>query len=128
MVIVKLGSRLSCDSRARGHDGKANNFCRRAKVGYCPCCTRATHVAIPPPYPLGPYGGLKHTGIRLRAEFDPWAPRRPAATEYSMRYIDCYPLPAGRDWAAKAFDFKAPGPCIRGVPGGEPVVIPTIAG
>ena len=44
-----------------------------------------------------------------------------------MRYIDCYPLPTGWDWGAKVLDFKAPGPFIRGVPGGEPVVAPTIA-
>ena len=51
---------------------------------------------------LGPIDGLKQTGIRLRAEFGPWAPRRLAATEYSVRYIDCYPPPTGWDWAAKA--------------------------
>ena len=44
-----------------------------------------------------------------------------------MRFIECYPLPTGWDWAAKALDFKPPGPFIRGVPGGEPLVIPTIA-
>ena len=71
--------------------------------------------------------GLKQTGIRLWAEFGPWAPRRLAATEYSMRYIDCRPLPTGWDWAAKALDFRAPDPPIRGVPGGEHVADPTIA-
>ena len=44
-----------------------------------------------------------------------------------MRYIDYHPLPTGCDWAAKALDIKAPDPFILGVPGGEPVVAPTIA-
>ena len=88
---------------------------------------RASHVAIPPSYHLGPFDGFKRTGIRLWAEFGPRAPRRLAAIEYSTRYIDCFPLPTGRDWAAQALDFEAPGPFIRGVPGGGPVVIPAIA-
>ena len=71
--------------------------------------------------------GLKHTGFRLWAEFGPRAPRRLAAMEYSIRYIDCHPLPTGWGRAAKALDFKAPDPFIRGVPGGEPVVVPTSA-
>ena len=47
--------------------------------------------------------------------------------DYSMRYINSYPLPNGWDWAAKALDFPAPEPIIRGIPGGEPIVIQTIA-
>ena len=27
----------------------------KAKVGYCPCCSRITHVAVPPSYDAGPY-------------------------------------------------------------------------
>ena len=50
--------------------------------------------------------------------------RRDASRRWSTQ---CYPLPTGWDWAAKVLDFKAPGPFIRGVPGGEPVAIPTIA-
>ena len=121
-TLVRIEGRLS-----KSHDGKAGNLFRRAKVGYCPCCACVTHVAIPPSYSLGPHDGLTHTGILLWAEFGPWAPRRLAATEYSMRYIERYPVPAGWDWAAKALDFKAPDPFIRGAPGGEPGVISTIA-
>ena len=44
-----------------------------------------------------------------------------------MRYMECHLLPTGRDWAAKALDFKAPGPFIQSVPGGELVAISTIA-
>ena len=44
-----------------------------------------------------------------------------------MRCINCYPLPTDWDWAAKALDFSTPDPIIRGVPGGDPVVIQTIA-
>ena len=47
--------------------------------------------------------------------------------EYSIRYIDCYPLPTAWDWAAKDLAFKDPDPCIRNAPGGEQVVVPTNA-
>ena len=121
-TLVKIEGRLP-----KGRDAKADNLCQKAKVGYYPCCSQAAHVAIPPAYPLGPLDPLKRMGIRLWAEFGPWASRRLAAIEYTMRYIKCYPPPTGWDWAAKALDFSAPGPIIRGVPGGEPVVVSTIA-
>ena len=44
-----------------------------------------------------------------------------------VRYIDRFSLPTGRGWAAQALDFKASDSFIRGVPGGGPVVILTIA-
>ena len=52
---------------------------------------------------------------------------RPAATEYSLRYIDCFPLPSGWDWAALSLEFPAPDPVIRGVFRGDPVAILTVA-
>ena len=97
------------------------------KVCRCPCCTQATHVAMPPAYSLGLLDGLEQSGIRLWAEFGSWAPRRLAAMEYSMRYIDCHPLPTRWGWAAKAPDFKAPYLFLRRAPGSEPVAVPTIA-
>ena len=69
---------------------------------------------------------LKQMGIRLWTAFGAWAPRRLAAIDYSMRYINSYPLPTGWDWAAKALDFSAPEPIIRGIPGGATIVIRTI--
>ena len=122
-TLVRLEGRLS-----KGHGGEARDgLCQKAKVGYCPCCTRAAHVAIPPAYRLRALGPLKRMGIRLWPAFGPWAPRRLAAIDYSMRYINSYPLPVGWDWAAKALDFPAPAPILRGVPGWEPIVIQTIA-
>ena len=83
------------DPSSNGRDGETDSPCQRGKVVYCPCCTRATHVAIPPPYPLGPYAGLKHTGIRLLVELGLWAPRRLVAIEYSTRFVDRCPLSTG---------------------------------
>ena len=120
-TLVGFEGRLS-----KGHNGKADGLCQKSTGGYCPCCARATRVAISPPYSLGPLGGLKQTGIRLWAEFGPWAPRSLAAMEYPMLYIERYPLPTGWDWAAKSLDFNAPDPVIRGAPGGEPDVTPII--
>ena len=44
-----------------------------------------------------------------------------------MRYINSHPLPTGWYWAAKALDFSAPEPIFRGIPGGDPIVIQTVA-
>ena len=84
-------------------------------------------MANPPSFSVGPLDGLKQTGIRPWAELGPWAPGRLAAMEYSVRYIERHPLPMRWDWAAEALDFKAPDTFIRGVLGGEPVVIRAIA-
>ena len=100
LALVRIEGRLSV-----GHGGTAGGFSQTAKVGFCPCCVQATRVAITPPYSLAPLDGLKQMGIRLCAEFGPWAPRRLAAMEYAMRYIERCPLPKGWDWAAKALDF-----------------------
>ena len=99
-TLVRLEGRLS-----KGHEGKAKDgLCQKAKVGYCPCCTQATHVAIPPAYTLAALDPLKQLAIRLWTAFGPWAPRRLAAID-SLCYINSYPLPTGWDWAAKALDF-----------------------
>ena len=84
-------------------------------------------MAIPKSYAIGAMDPLKQMGIRLWAAFGPWAPRRLAAIDYSMRYINNYPLPTGWDWAAKALDFSAPAAITRGIPGEEPIAIQTIA-
>ena len=96
-------------------------------MGFCPCCTQAPHEAISPACAMGASDPLKQTGVRLWAEFGPWPPRRLAAIEYSMRYINAYPLPAGWDWAAKAPDFSSPEPIIRGIPGSEPIAAQRVA-
>ena len=49
-------------------------------------------MAVPGSYRLGPYDHLKHTGLGLRAERGPWAPRRSAAIDCVLGYNDRVPL------------------------------------
>ena len=42
-TLVRIEGRLF-----KGHDGKADGLRQKAKVGYCPCCTQATRVELPP--------------------------------------------------------------------------------
>ena len=107
--LVRLEGPLS-----KGRDAPKNTPTQRGKVGYCPCCVRATHVTLPGSYRLGPYDGLNHTGSHLWAEAGPWAPRRLAATDYVLRFNDRLPPPTGWDCAAKSLEFPAPEPLIRG--------------
>ena len=122
-TLVRLEGRLS-----KGHDAKAkSNLRQKAQAGYCLCRTQATHVANFPAYARGALGPLKQTGIRLWAKFDSWAPRRLAAIEYTTRYINSFPPPAGWNRAAEALDFSVPAPIIRGIPVSGPVGVQTIA-
>ena len=60
-TLVRLEGRLST-----GHDAEAQgNLCQEAKAGYCPCCTRATHLANPPAYAMGELDPPKQMGSRL---------------------------------------------------------------
>ena len=38
---------------SKGYQAPKNAPEQRAKCGYCPCCSKVTHVLIPPTYPLG---------------------------------------------------------------------------
>ena len=82
---------------------------------------------MPGSYSLGPYDGLKRTGVRLWAEAGPWAPRRLAAIDYVLWFNDPMPSPTGLDWAAESPEFPAPGPLLRGVYRSFPLPIPTVA-
>ena len=84
-------------------------------------------MAIPPAYTIGALDPLRQMGIRLWAALGPWAPRRIAETDYFMRYINSYTPPTRWGWAATAPDFSAPEPILRGIPGGEPTGIQTVA-
>ena len=53
---------------AKGHDASKQNSAQKAKVGHCPCCTKATHIALPPTYPLGERSAKKGRGMSLRPE------------------------------------------------------------
>ena len=66
-TLARSEGRLSRGFEAKAKDG----LCQRAKVGYCPCCTQATHVAIPPAYTLGALDPLKQMGVRLWTAFGP---------------------------------------------------------
>ena len=82
---------------------------------------------MPGSYSLGPYDGLKRTGIRLWGEAGPWAPRRSAAMDFALRFNDRIPRPTGWDWAAESPEFPAPGPLIRGVYRRAALPTPTVA-
>ena len=47
-ILVRLGGAVS-----KGCDAAKSNLAQKAKVGYCPCCTKATQIAIPMSYHLG---------------------------------------------------------------------------
>ena len=55
---------------------------QRAKVGLRPCCAVATHVLIPPLYPVGTRGRKKQNSTSLRQKFGPYATRSYAAAVY----------------------------------------------
>ena len=49
---------------AKGHVAPERTPTQRGKVGLCPCCAVATHVAVPGSYRLEPSDLHKHTGLR----------------------------------------------------------------
>ena len=79
---------------------------RRGKVGLRSCCVAATQVAIPVSYNSGPFGELKHVGLRLWAPEGPWEGRRLAAMGYVLN-SNCIPLSPWRDWAARSSEFHS---------------------
>ena len=65
-LLVCLSSTTS-----RAHSETKQNLAQRAKVGYCPCCVRATHVATPPAFSLAEYDALRVTDLALSEQFRP---------------------------------------------------------
>ena len=47
----------------RAHSLSKQNLAHRARVGYCPNCTRATRVGLPATYALGEYSTLEAEGV-----------------------------------------------------------------
>ena len=82
---------------------------QKAKVGYCVCCSKITHVAVPPNYPTGSYVETKCMGTTLWQTKGPWAGRALAAHQYWNWYGA---LSASRDWAARSMDIQAPSPLL----------------
>ena len=89
---------------SRGGSGQS---LQKAKVGFCPCCSVITHIAVPPSYEVGDYVEAKFAGIKLWQQFGPWAPRYLAAHQYHNAYGY---LSTHWDWAASGLDIKAPPP------------------
>ena len=77
-ILVRLDG--TC---ARAHQGPRSEPAQRAKVGYRPCCARATHIAIPPRYTVGEFSKQKANGLQLLREHSPWAAGRLAACVYA---------------------------------------------
>ena len=67
----------------RAHSAQRADLARRAKVGYCLCCTVATHVALPPTHALGKFNLLEARGSASRTTDGPWAPGRLGARQYA---------------------------------------------
>ena len=97
---MRLGGTTS-----RGHSGTKAGLAQRAKVGYCPCFTRATHVAIPPSYKLGEFANDKARGPELWKSAGPSAARRIAAYSYLRKYGA---LPKTWDWAVPSLLVATP--------------------
>ena len=97
---------------AVGHDASTKTAAQKAEVGYCPCCTQATHIAATPTFTLGDYSSIKELGMSLWAADGLWAGRRLAAVSYVMGSNGA-PLPMAQDWAARSLEFTAPDPPIR---------------
>ena len=52
--------------RSKGSEaGKKEGVAQRAKCGFCPCCSRATHVLIPATYEQGQFDRSKANAVRL---------------------------------------------------------------
>ena len=69
-ILVRAEETASC-----GLDGAKAKLAQRAKVGYCPRRTLATHAAVPPMYELGKFANDKARGSVLRKRAGPWAAR-----------------------------------------------------
>ena len=69
---------ISC----RGSDAARSNTSQRAECGYCPRCSRTTHVFAPAPYAIGKPDRRKMNGARLWTQFGPMASREYAAALY----------------------------------------------
>lgn len=64
---------------SRCHNGGKTELARRATVRDCPCCTAATHVAIPAPYEAGEFSNEGDRALEFRKNLGPWVDRRHVA-------------------------------------------------
>ena len=66
----------------RGSDAARSNTSQRAECGYCPRCSRTTHVFVPASYAIGKPDRRKMNGARLWQQFGPMASKEYAAALY----------------------------------------------
>ena len=89
----------------KGHEASNKEIAQKAKVGLCPCCARATHVLVPPAYPVGRPDRKKRNQIYLWQRFGPFGARNYAAALYINANGT---LPDSWDWVASKHVLTIP--------------------
>ena len=92
---------------SKGHESSTKDLAQKAKVGLCPCCARATHVLVPPAYPIGKPDRKKRNAISLWQQFGPFATRNYSAAMYVNANGT---LPDTWDWIATKHLLTLPSP------------------
>ena len=108
--LVRLGG-----SASHARAASKQNLPEGAKVGYSPCCTRATHVVAPPVRRPGDYSPGEAQGLAPWKKCGPCAPRRPAAHHFAESSGSSSTT---RDGAAARLFLRAPGPLMCVSPSG----------
>ena len=91
----------------KGHESSTKELAQKAKVGLCPCCARATHVLVPPTYPVGKPDRKKRNLISLWQQSGPFATRSYSAAMYVNANGT---LPDTWDWVASKHLLSIPSP------------------
>ena len=89
----------------KGHEAPTKEIAQKAKVGLCPCCARATHVLVPPAYPVGTPDRKKRNQIALWQRFGPFGTRNYAAALFVNANGT---LPDSWDWVASKHVLTIP--------------------
>ena len=89
----------------KGHEASSKEIAQKAKVGLCPCCARATHVLVPPAYPVGRPDRKKRNQISLWQRYGPFGARNYAAALYVNANGT---LPDSWDWVASKHVLTIP--------------------
>ena len=92
---------------SKGHESSSRELAQKAKVGLCPCCARATHVLVPPVYPIGKPDRKKRNAISLWQQYGPFATRNYSAAMYMNTNGT---LPDTWDWVASKHLLTLPSP------------------
>ena len=69
-------------SRVYGGAGSKTPVTQEAKVGFRPCCSWVSHIAVPGAYATGDYNSNKAAVVQSWQAFGPWGPRRFSAFSY----------------------------------------------